>query len=190
MNSESQQEEVEVLRSIYEGDSSFREMGPCTFQYKYGEDGASHSFLLEFNWPETYPETKPAIHLNAFYNKHILSSVKADICRQLDAEAEVNLGYAMTYTLIEWVKEHLEELFANQPLTLETCVADSISNLELEDKADPSLANEKKEKRVAMTKSQKRRQWDRMDGKGEKIRGWNWVDVVKHLSQTGGQVQS
>ena len=63
-----------------------------------------------------------------------LSSVKADICRQLDAEAEVNLGYAMTYTLIEWVKEHLEELFANQPLTLETCVADSISNLELEDK--------------------------------------------------------
>ena len=34
MNSESQQEELEVLRSIYEGDSSFREMGPCTFQYK------------------------------------------------------------------------------------------------------------------------------------------------------------
>ena len=52
---------------------------------------------------------------------------------------------------------------------------------------DATQAHEaKKERRVAMTKSQKRRQWDRMDGKGEKARGWNWVDVVKHLSQTGG----
>ena len=34
MNSESQQEELEVLRSIYDGDASFKEMGPCTFQYK------------------------------------------------------------------------------------------------------------------------------------------------------------
>jgi len=110
------------------------------------------------------------------------SSVKEDICRQLTDEAEANLGCAMTFTLIEWVKEHLEELLANQPET----VADSISNLELEDKADPLVA-EKKERRVVMTKSQKRRQWSRMDGKGEKIRGWNWVDVVKHLSQTGGQ---
>jgi hypothetical protein len=25
-----------------------------------------------------------------------------------------------------------------------------------------------------------------MDGKGEKIRGYDWVDVIKHLSQTGG----
>ena len=34
MNAESQLEELEVLRSIYEGDSNFREMGPNTFQYK------------------------------------------------------------------------------------------------------------------------------------------------------------
>jgi len=126
--------------------------------------------------------------LHTFFSIH---SVKEDICRKLVAEAELNLGFAMTFTLIEWAKEHLEELLAHQPATLETCVTDDISNLELEDKADPSLPSEKKEKRVAMTKSQKRRQWDRMDGKGEKIRGWNWVDVVKHLSQTGGQqVQS
>ncbi len=42
----------------------------------------------------------------------------------------------------------------------------------------------------ALTKSQKRRQWDRMDGKGEKPRGFDWVDVIKHLSQTGGGPQS
>lgn len=63
-----------------------------------------------------------------------MPSVKEDICRQLAAEAELNLGCAMTFTLIEWVKEHFEELLANQPLTLETYVADSISNLELGDK--------------------------------------------------------
>lgn len=34
MNSECQEEELEVLRSIYEGDESFREMNPKTFQYK------------------------------------------------------------------------------------------------------------------------------------------------------------
>lgn len=51
---------------------------------------------------------------------------------------------------------------------------------------DAACAKESKERRVVMTKSQKRRQWDRMDGKGEKPRGYDWVDVIKHLSQTGG----
>jgi len=40
-----------------------------------------------------------------------------------------------------------------------------------------------------MSKSQKRKQWDRME-KGEKLRGHDWVDVVKHLSQTGGKESS
>ena len=34
MNSENQDEELEVLRSIYEGDGSFRELNPKSFQYK------------------------------------------------------------------------------------------------------------------------------------------------------------
>lgn len=40
-------------------------------------------------------------------------------------------------------------------------------------------------KKEIMSKSQKRKQWDRLDAKGEKPRGYDWVDVVKHLSQTG-----
>lgn len=36
-----------------------------------------------------------------------------------------------------------------------------------------------------MSKAQKRKQWDRLDSKGEKPRGYDWIDVVKHLSQTG-----
>lgn len=40
-------------------------------------------------------------------------------------------------------------------------------------------------KKEIMSKSQKRKQWDRLDSKGEKPRGYDWIDVVKHLSQTG-----
>ena len=42
-------------------------------------------------------------------------------------------------------------------------------------------------KKEHLTKAQKRRQWDRIDGKGEKPRGWNWVDITRHLSQTGSK---
>lgn len=37
-----------------------------------------------------------------------------------------------------------------------------------------------------MTKAQKRREWDRMGKEGRTQRGQDWVDVVRHLSQTGG----
>jgi hypothetical protein len=36
-----------------------------------------------------------------------------------------------------------------------------------------------------LTKNQKRREWDKVDSKGERPRGYDWVDIVKHLSQTG-----
>lgn len=42
-----------------------------------------------------------------------------------------------------------------------------------------------KENKEQLTKAQKRRQWEKTNHKGEKPRGWNWVDLVKHLSQTG-----
>ena len=38
-----------------------------------------------------------------------------------------------------------------------------------------------------MTKSQKRRMWDRVEQGtcGERERGWDWVDIIKHLCQGG-----
>lgn len=51
---------------------------------------------------------------------------------------------------------------------------------------DESLSPKKNVvKKEQLSKAQKRKQWDRVDGKGEKPRGWDWVDIVKHLSQTG-----
>ena len=41
-------------------------------------------------------------------------------------------------------------------------------------------------KREQLTKAQKRRMWEKggLD-KDERARGWDWVDVIRHLSQTG-----
>lgn len=44
----------------------------------------------------------------------------------------------------------------------------------------------RKEKKEQLTKAQKRRITQQTNFKGERERGWNWVDVVRHLSQTGG----
>jgi hypothetical protein len=45
-------------------------------------------------------------------------------------------------------------------------------------------------KKEQMTKAQKRKAYNRIGPKGELPRGWNWVDAIKHLSQTGGKDQA
>lgn len=50
---------------------------------------------------------------------------------------------------------------------------------------DDDDSAKKTTKKEIMSKAQKRKQWDRLDSKGEKPRGYDWIDVVKHLSQTG-----
>ena len=46
----------------------------------------------------------------------------------------------------------------------------------------------KKEKKEQLSKQQKRKMFDRFGGNMEdRPRGWDWVDVIKHLSQTGGK---
>ncbi|EDO47448.1 predicted protein [Nematostella vectensis] len=179
---EEQEEELEVLRSIYEVDDRFKEIDDKTFQYKFGEDGHYKSFVLEISWPEDYPECAPNINLDAFYNKHISKDVKSSLLARVAEQCEMTLGGAMTFSLFDWANEHAEELMAEQQETttvdLET---DTLRNEE------PSLPVEstKKEKKENLTKAQKRKMNNRLNTKGELERGWNWVDVVKHLSKTG-----
>ena len=42
-----------------------------------------------------------------------------------------------------------------------------------------------KVKKEQLTKSQKRRMWDKGGEADERERGWDWVDIVKHLGQSG-----
>lgn len=92
----------------------------------------------------------------------------------------------MTYTLFECVKEHLlddlKELWDNEKLEE---VSEGVKTIQL-DQAQSDAANAASgTKKEQLTKSQKRRMWDKADSKGHRPRGWNWVDIIRHLSQTG-----
>ena len=104
-----QEEELEVLRAIYEEDELFNELNETTFQYRFGELGENKSFVLEVQWPDMYPECLPNINLNAFYNKHISKELKEIIVEGITKEIAENVGLAMTFTIFSWVGENFEQ---------------------------------------------------------------------------------
>ncbi|KYO46128.1 RWD domain-containing protein 4 [Alligator mississippiensis] len=175
---EDQEMELEALRSIYEGDERFRELSPVSFQYRIGENGDPKAFLIEISWPETYPQMAPVISMDAFFNNTISSSIKQSILDKLMTEVEVNLGTAMTYTLFEYAKDNKELLMENQP----AYVAPSGGNNISVGTPDVVSSSKKKDKKEQLSKTQKRKLADKTDHRGELPRGWNWVDVVKHVS--------
>ncbi|XP_074185957.1 RWD domain-containing protein 4 isoform X1 [Rhinolophus sinicus] len=173
---EDQEMELEALRSIYEGDESFRELSPVSFQYRIGENGDPKAFLIEISWTETYPQTPPIISMNAFFNNTISSAVKQSILAKLQEAVEVNLGTAMTYTLFEYAKDNKEQFMENHhPVNSTT----SISNIISVETPNIAPSSKKKDKKEQLSKAQKRKLADKTDHKGELPRGWNWVDVVK-----------
>ena len=114
---------------------------------------------------------------------------KVKIIDILNAEGENWLGCGMTYTLFECLKEKLTELFTeleegSQNQKVDN-VAENLSTIQLKSGVDPQAkAQVKKEQ---LTKAQKKKLWERSDNKGNRVRGWNWVDIIKHLSQTGSK---
>ncbi|XP_020287601.1 RWD domain-containing protein 4 [Pseudomyrmex gracilis] len=187
-DAELQEEEREVLLSIYDGDPAFKQTTPTTFQYKYGEDDGTKSFLLEISWGARYPTEKPTINMNTFYNKHIVQEVKDKVVSHIEAEAEQWLGSAMTYTLFQSVQEHYADLVSTQPESV-VDINSHTSRLKITEEIQQVEEAIKKPKKEHLSKAQKRRQWNKADCKGEKPRGWNWVDIVKHLSQTGPRTE-
>lgn len=172
--------ELEALRSIYEGDECFKEVSPNSFQFRIGDLEDTKSFLLDVTWPETYPETAPQISMDAFFNNKISSENKQLILSKMEEQVEANLGTAMMYTLFEWAKENQETLMENhKPVVSAVSLASS--------DVTSSPQKEKKVKKEQLTKAQKRKMINRADNKGELPRGWNWMDVIKHLSKTGGK---
>ncbi|KAF2898302.1 hypothetical protein ILUMI_07873 [Ignelater luminosus] len=183
---EFQDEEREALLSIYDGDVAFKQLSSTVFQYKFGENDNAKSLLLEIKWGDKYPTEKPEINMDTFYNKHINQSLKDKIKELVLIEAEQYLGMSMTYSLFEFVKEKFDELIKEQPEEENEISDDVIKDLNI---SQPIIEDIKKKppKKEHLTKAQKRRQWDRVGEKGERPRGWDWVDLVKHLSQTGSK---
>eukprot|EP00088_Acartia_fossae_P046594 TRINITY_DN5034_c0_g1_i2.p1 TRINITY_DN5034_c0_g1~~TRINITY_DN5034_c0_g1_i2.p1 ORF type:complete len:195 (-),score=55.25 TRINITY_DN5034_c0_g1_i2:262-846(-) len=189
-NAELQEEELEVLKSIYEGDSNYTSQSNTRHQYKYGEDGKSKSFILEISWPDSYPGTLPDISLESFYNKHLVPDVSQHIKKSVLDEADQYLGMSMTYSLFEFVKENFDTLIESQPESIEA-VTERIEKVDIKgDEPDDDTqadSDKTKVKKSQMTKAQKRRMWDKGGAEEDRSRGWDWVDVVKHLHQTGGK---
>ncbi|XP_071386173.1 RWD domain-containing protein 4 [Centroberyx affinis] len=179
---EDQEMELEALRSIYEGDECFKEISPVSFQFRIGELEDSKAFILDVTWPETYPETAPQLSLDAFFNNRIAPGTKQLIMSKLEEQVEANLGTAMMYTLFDWAKENQEALMENHQPVVTAVTLTSSSDIT----TNASTAK-KKEKKEQLTKAQKRRITNRTDNKGDLPRGWDWVDVIKHLSKTGGK---
>lgn len=88
----------------------------------------------------------------------------------------------MTYTLFECLKECLHEL-TEEIITI-TPSNETTANISINESTN-NHERKKEVKKEHISKSQKRKQWDCVDSKGNRPRGWNWIDVIKHLSQTG-----
>ncbi|XP_053697515.1 RWD domain-containing protein 4 [Sabethes cyaneus] len=200
---ELQIEEREALISIYEGDNCFKQINAETYQYKYGEEEGTKSFLLEICWHETYPNDLPSINMDTFYNRNISRTAKDKVIDILTTEGNQWLGCGMTYTLFECLKDKLDELLVDENFNSGTEQQIIETNQQGEDHSDGDGDADRKssnigvggggggggggQKKEQLTKAQKRKQWDRVDNKGNRPRGWDWVDIVKHLSQTGGK---
>lgn len=129
-----------------------------------------------------------------YFHRCRVEPVKLKIIDAINQEAEQWLGCGMTYTLFECLKERVAELMEGQPASEdeedddesdETDASDSDSDAGV---SKLSIAGgSKPAKKGHLTKAQKRRQWDQSVVGGERPRGYDWVDIVKHLSQCGNK---
>nr|CAH8849201.1 unnamed protein product [Trichobilharzia regenti] len=177
---DAREEEAEVLRSIFD-EEELSISKSYNLEYKVGEQGATSSFIVQIHWPMGYPDVMPRISMDSFYNNHVPLKVKEIIVKELLSLAEDQLGSALTFTLIEYLKENCEryvKLFSSDK------VGESQSNAPTSETSQTSTSN-KFNKQPQLSKAQKRKQQDRLGQNGELPRGWNWISVIKHLQQTG-----
>ncbi|KER22634.1 hypothetical protein T265_09335 [Opisthorchis viverrini] len=178
--SDPRQEEAEVLASIYDP-NELSVSDDYTVEYKLGEHGTPKSMILTIQWPDGYPTVLPTISLDSFYNGHLSTAVKLLVVKELNALAQEQLGTAMTFSLIDYARENAERYFS---LSLSSTAATTAGDTNLASNFDEQ-PTKKAEKKVQLTKAQKRAHYRRLDVNGELPRGWNWVDVAKHLQQVG-----
>ena len=176
VSDEQLREEFETLDSIYQDDANFTVKGDQSITYKFVFPDAK-DFIVQFDFPPTYPEDPPNIHMELMYNTKLRTEEKDAIITALSSEAEDLIGVQMMYSLLEWGKENLNDVVDE----FSTETADTAS-------AENHTSVKKPVKKEHLSKAAKRKLADNTDAKGEKPRGWNWVDVIKHLSKTAPSV--
>ncbi|XP_055341595.1 RWD domain-containing protein 4-like [Paramacrobiotus metropolitanus] len=162
LQSSQRAEEAEVLQSIYSGDAAFHSVDPSTYQLRVeSSTEPAKRLLVQVHWPASYPDALPDISLDIFYNNHLSHASKERIRAQLLQEASTLLGCPMTYSLFEYVSQNVDSLLLAEDLQV-------------------ARAPEREKEREKTVEAVVRAVEDK-----EHPRGWNWVDVIKHLSQTG-----
>ncbi|XP_063689044.1 RWD domain-containing protein 4-like isoform X2 [Bolinopsis microptera] len=178
-----QADEQEVLLSIYEDDTNFKQIKDTVYCYKFiSEENELKSIMIQITWPKKYPESENAVvDLNSFFNSHIKPHEKVKILGKIRSQYDDWSGMAMTFNIINYVTDNLEEIRA---------LVKNENVVTREEKEAIALEKKEKEKLAStkgMTKGQKRRFYDKYGNidADDKPRGWDWVDVIKHLSKTG-----
>ena len=104
-----------------------------------------------------YPEIIPNFSLELSHNNQIPPHVKANLLNELRTYAEENVGVAMTYLVVDWLKDNVDSLI-------------------------PSGLKKEEVKTEQLTKRQKNKITNYANSN---TRGRDWVDIIRHLSQTG-----
>merc|ERR1712098_1006347 len=94
MSEELQEEELLALEAIFEDDENYTKISDREIHYKVkSDDGDTNkNFLVIFKWPDNYPEEKPDISMDSFFNTHLNDETKEAIIQGLNEQAESNLG--------------------------------------------------------------------------------------------------
>eukprot|EP01138_Halocafeteria_seosinensis_P002005 gb/GECG01002053.1/.p1 GENE.gb/GECG01002053.1/~~gb/GECG01002053.1/.p1 ORF type:complete len:226 (+),score=45.84 gb/GECG01002053.1/:1-678(+) len=162
------------------------------------ENQRAAEFTVE--WHPDYPNSLPKMTItgshDAFPIDKEIASQAVDHLRQCGEEF---LGMSMTSTLVEMLRENLENWGIPSPMerkdkkpvvslweeaqsrggTVEGKAASSEAPKLDQDLHSAGTTAEK------MTKNQKRKYHDKFGANKGEYRGWNWVDVLSHLRKTG-----
>lgn len=124
-----------------------------------------------------YPGVAPEYDLSNTNNAAFNQAVRNRLLLGLQQQAQEQLGEQMVYNLVEWVREALPGIVEEeQHQEIRKSSPDHAGQVE----SNPKPEKERKEK---LTKAQKRRHYDKFGATEEKPRGWNWVDIISHLSK-------
>ncbi|VDM25178.1 unnamed protein product [Hydatigera taeniaeformis] len=178
-------EEKAVLESIYTPEE-LSISDDYKIQFRLGTPGTLGSFVVNITWPKGYPFIPPVVDLDEFCNHHVPQSMRDSIIKEVNELASQNSGEPLTFTLIEHLRENMDEYAKQLKDFKKRSTNSTVKQLETEE----AMVKRKTVEKEVLTKAQKRKQLDRLDEKGNLPRGWNWVDVVKHLRQTGAQANS
>lgn len=172
-------EECLALESIFE--DRFTRLQPDRIRLivvpESSEDSSAGSvpLFLELVIPADYPNVAPQPDLSNVNNAPYMPAVKEQAVNQLIAEAGTQLGECMLYNLAEWAKDRI-------PQWLEQSIAERSLPAAVST-AQVQAAIKEESQFKGMSKAQKRRHFDKFGAAEEKPRGWNWVDILSHLSK-------